>query len=126
MRKLILFIASMFVSSMGAMQAKEADALFAWVNGSSTCYQLSAMPIVTYNNGAAVLSINGVEQLRVEAESIEDLTITYGVYQAPTPADVESTNVKDEMVHKVGKYIIGGRLIIVKDGKQYDTEGREL
>ena len=126
MRKLILFIAFVFVLGIGAVQAEEADALFAWVNGSSTCYQLSAMPIVSYEHGDAVLTISGIEQLRVAAKSIEDLTITYGVYKDSTPADAKSTTIKDEVVHKVGKYIIGGRLIIVKDGKQYDAEGREL
>ncbi len=126
MRKLILFIASVFVLSIGAAQAEEADAVFFWVNGSNTCYQLSQMPVVSYDEGAAVLTIDGITQLRVEAESLEDLTITYGIYQAPTPTDIESSTTEDTKVHKVGKYIIGGRLIIVKDGQQFDAEGRRL
>ncbi len=126
MRKLLLFIASAFVLSIGAVQAKEADAVFFWINGSNTCYQLSKMPVVSYDNGAAVLTIDGITQLRVEAESLEDLTLTYGIYQAPTPADIESATIEDVKVHKVGKYIIGGRLIIVKDGEQFDAEGRKL
>ncbi len=123
MRKLLLFIASVFVLSIGAAQAEEADAVFFWINGSNTCYQLSKMPVISYDNGAAVLTIDGITQLRVEAESIEDLTITYGVY---APADIKSMTTEDAMVHKVGKYIIGGRLIIVKDGQQFDAEGRKL
>lgn len=123
MRKLLLFIASAFVLSIGAAQAEEADAVFFWMNGSNTCYQLSKMPVVSYDEGVAVLTIDGITQLRVEAESIEDLTITYGVY---APADIKSMTTEDAMVHKVGKYIIGGRLIIVKDGQQFDTEGRKL
>lgn len=123
MRQLILFIASVFVLSIGAAQAEEADAVFFWINGSNTCYQLSKMPVISYDNGAAVLTIDGITQLRVEAESIEDLTITYGVY---APADIKSMTTEDAMVHKVGKYIIGGRLIIVKNGEQFDTEGRKL
>ncbi len=114
----------MFVLSMGAVHAEEVDAVFFWVKGSNTCYQLNEMPVVSYDNGAAVLTIDGKEQLRVEAESIEDLTITYGVYQRPT--DIQSTTIEDTKVHKVGKYIIGGRLIIVKDGQQFDVEGRKL
>lgn len=123
MRKLLLFIASVFVLSIGAAQAEEADAVFFWMNGSNTCYQLSKMPVVSYDEGAAVLTIDGITQLRVEAESIEDLTITYGVY---APADIKSMTTEDAMVHKVGKYIIGGRLIIVKDGQQFDVKGRKL
>ncbi len=123
MRKLLLFIASMFVLSIGAAQAEEADAVFFWINGSNTCYQLSQMPVISYDNGAAVLTIDGIEQLRVPAGSLEDLTITYGVY---APADIKSVTSEDTKVHKVGKYIIGGRLIIVKDGQQFDAEGRKL
>lgn len=126
MRKLILFIASVFVLSIGAAQAEEANAVFFWINGSNTCYQLSQMPVISYDNGAAVLTIDGIEQLRVPAGSLEDLTITYGIYQAPTPTDIESSTAEDTKVHKVGKYIIGGRLIIVKDGQQFDAEGRKL
>lgn len=123
MKKLFFFLASVFVLSIGAAQAEEADAVFFWVNGSNTCYQLSKMPVVSYDNGAAVLTIDGIEQLRVPAESLEDLTITYGVY---APADIKSVTSEDTKVHKVGKYIIGGRLIIVKDGQQFDAEGRKL
>lgn len=126
MKKLFLFLASVFVLSIGVAQAEEANAVFFWVNGSNTCYQLSKMPVVSYDNGAAVLTIDGIEQLRVPAESLEDLTITYGVYQAPTPTDVESTTPDDTKVHKIGKYIIGGRLVIIKDDKQFDAEGRKL
>ena len=126
MKKLFFFLASVFVLSIGAAQAEEADAVFFWVNGSNTCYQLSKMPVVSYDNGAAVLTIDGIEQLRVDAESLEDLTITYGVYQAPIPTDIESATIENTKVHKVGKYIIGGRLIIIKDDKQFDAEGRKL
>lgn len=126
MKKLFFFLASVFVLSIGAAQAEEANAVFFWVNGSNTCYQLSKMPVVSYDNGAAVLTIDGIEQLRVDAESLEDLTITYGVYQAPIPTDIESATIENTKVHKVGKYIIGGRLIIIKDDKQFDAEGRKL
>lgn len=126
MKKLLFFIASVFVLSIGAAQAEEANAVFFWINGSNTCYQLSQMPVISYDNGAAVLTIDGIEQLRVPAGSLEDLTITYGIYQAPTPTDIESSTAEDTKVHKVGKYIIGGRLIIVKDGQQFDAEGRKL
>ena len=126
MRKLILFIASVLVLSIGTIQAEEADAVFFWINGSNTCYQLSQMPVVSYDNGATVLTIDGIEQLRVEAESLEDLTITYGVYQTPTPTNIDSLTAEDIKVHKAGKYIIGGRLIIVKDGEQFDAQGRRL
>lgn len=127
--KKILFLA-MLMLGVGVVHAEIAkagktdEAVFVWLNGSSTCYRLSEMPVVSYESGAAVLTIRGVEQLRVPAESIGQLTITYGIYQPPTPTSVEPNASADAVVHQVGKYIIGGQLIIVKDGVQYDVHGR--
>lgn len=122
MRKIFLWV--MLMLSIGVTWAEEADAVFCWVNGTSTCYRLEEMPVVRYENGAAVLTIRGVEQLRVAAESIENLTVAYGVYQA---TDIESVEAGENTpVQKVGKYIIGGRLIIVKDGVMYDVDGHKL
>lgn len=127
--KKILFLA-MLMLSIGVVHAEKAgasdadEAVFVWLNGSSTCYRLSEMPVVSYESGAAVLTIRGVEQLRVPAESVEQLTIAYGVYQSPTPTSIEQDASANVVVHQVGKYIIGGQLIIVKDGVQYDVHGR--
>ncbi len=106
------------------------EAVYCRVTGSSTCYRLSDQPVITYSDSAAVLTINGVEQLRLPMEDISQLTITYGEYQyvPPVPTDNEQVSGSFEVqpVEKVGKYIRGGRLIIVKDGKMYDAQGREV
>lgn len=132
-KKMLLLCCSLLAAiTIGAAEvaetaeAEEADAVYAWVDGTSKCYRLSDMPVVSYDQGDAVLTIDGVEQLRVAAESIEQLTITYGVYksQPDIPTGVEQT--EPSSVRKVGKYIIGGQLIIVVDGVQYDANGRVL
>jgi len=125
MKKGLLVI--MAVCSMVAALAAKKDAVYCWVNGSSTCYRLSDQPMVTYAKDAAVLSIGGVEQLRLPMADISQLTITYGEYQ-DTPSDNEQVKATSETmpVEKVGKYIRGGRLVIVKDGKMFDAEGRVI
>ncbi len=107
-------------------QEVEKNAVYAWVSGTSKCYRLTAMPKVSYDKGAAVLSINGVEQLRVPAELIDQLVIAYGVYkETPTATDPVENN-ENSSVRQVDKYIVGGQLIIVVDGVQYDVHGRRL
>jgi len=127
MMKRVLLILAVAVSSIATAVAAEKDAVYCWVNGSSTCYRLSDEPVITYAGGAAVLTIDGVEQLRLPMADISQLTITYGEYQNITMDEEQlngSSNVQP--VEKVGKYIRGGRLIIVKDGKMYDAQGREV
>lgn len=100
------------------------DAIYMWVNGSSVCYRLSQMPQIKFVDETFVLLIDGVEQLRVKTSSLEDITLTYGEYLTSTSTDEKSIKTTNTPVRKVGKYITGGRLIIVKDGKQFDAQGR--
>ena len=127
MKRIVLILCGLMAMMMTThAQEAEKDAVYAWVNGTSKCYRLTDMPSLSYDNGAAVLTIRGVEQLRVPAENISQLTVVYGVYkEAPTSIDpVESG--ENSIVRQVGKYIVGGQLIIVFDGVQYDVHGRRI
>ena len=130
MKKAIVFLFSlmaMFSFQVQTVAAEEIDAVYAWVDGTSTCYRLTDMPKVTYEGTEAVLSINGTEQLRLDLGE-KRLVITYGVYQE-TPTDIEQTGQDGQTnspVRQVGKYIRGGQLIIVRDGVCYDAHGRIL
>jgi len=121
MNNKVLILLMLMCSALATMAA-EKNAIYCWINGSSTCYRLSSNPVITYSDNAAVLTIAGVEQLRLPMEDISQLTITYGIYQ-DTPTNNEQAE-PSTIVEKVGKYIRGGRLIIVKDGKVFDVEGR--
>ncbi len=128
MKRIVLILCSLLAMMMMTTHAQEAekDAVYAWVNGTSKCYRLTDMPSLSYDNGAAVLTIRGVEQLRVPAENISQLTIVYGVYKEdPTSVD-PAENRENSIVRQVGKYIVGGQLIIVVDGVQYDVHGRRI
>lgn len=116
MKKLFVVFSLLAVMSLHAQEAVR-NAVYAWVDGSSTCYRLSEMPKVTYEGQIAILSIRGEEQLRVDLGE-KELILTFGEYQ--TTAVDETT----APVEQVGKYIRGGQLIIVRDGVQYDVTGR--
>ncbi len=123
MRKKNFLLATMLVSVSLQLKAEEnvIDGVFAWVNGSSTCYHLSDVPKVTCKDGFAILSLGDSDtpQLKIELKDDATLEITFGTYS--DGAGVQTTELTK--VEKSGKYIKGGRLIIVKDGKQYDVNG---
>ena len=123
MKKNLLLIVMALLSVMMA-KAETCDAVYAWVNGESTCYRLEAMPQVTYSDGAAVLTVDGEVALTLPLQEGAELIITYGQYedhQDPTAIDAAQA---ETLVKREGKMISGGRLIIVRDGKQYDISGR--
>lgn len=130
MKKSIVFLFSLvavFSFRAQTVAAEETDAVYVWVDGTSTCYRLTDMPKVTYEGTEAILSVNGTEQLRLDLGE-KPLVITYGVYQE-TPTDIEQTGQDGQTnspVQQVGKYIRGGQLIIVRDGVCYDANGRIL
>lgn len=130
MKKTIVFLFSLvavFSFRAQTVAAGETDAVYVWVDGTSTCYRLTDMPKVTYEGTEAILSVNGTEQLRLDLGE-QHLVITYGVYQE-TPTDIEQTGQDGQTnspVRQVGKYIRGGQLIIVRDGVRYDIHGRRL
>ncbi len=109
------------------LYAEEIDAIFVWVDGASTCYKLECMPKVTYNNGSAILTLSGksTPELTIPLSDNSNLKITYGIYKEPTSTSVDGINDNLKVV-KNGKYITGGNLIIVKDGRKYNSKGVEL
>ena len=118
MKKLFL-LCSLLVAMCVQAQETARDAVYAWLDGASTCYRLSDMPTVSYEGQFAVLTIHGEEQLRLNLDD-KELMLTFGVY---VETAVEETTTP---VEQVGKYIRGGQLIIVRDGVQYDVHGRKI
>ena len=119
-------ITAMSLSVFAYAEEPEVMGIYAWADGDSTCYKLSEMPKVTYDEGAAVLTICGKEQLRVQLTDGAQLKITYGVY-IDEPTAIEGTEQRPvQAVQQNGKYIRGGRLVIIKDGKMYDANGVKI
>ena len=125
MRKILLTALTLFFCSY--MHAEENDAIYVWIDGESTCYKLESMPKVTFGNGTAILTLSGktTPELTIPITDDNSLKITYGVYKEPTATSVDGITATSKVV-KTGKYISGGRLIIVKDGKKYDASGKEI
>lgn len=125
MRKLLLTVLTLFLCTY--IHAEETDAIYVWVDGESTCYKLESMPKITYSNGTAILTLAGktTPELTIPITDDNSLKVTFGVYKEPTTTQIEGIKT-DSKVVKNGKYISGGKLIIVKDGKKYDASGKEV
>ena len=122
-----LAVMAMFLCTTFVHADEMNDAVYAWVDGESTCYQLSAMPVVTYSDGYAVLTINGDDAvLTLELTEGAKLITTFGIYYEPPIDPTGVQDIEEQPVKKVGKYIIGGRVIIVKDGMQFDIAGNRI
>lgn len=127
MSKRLLLIATLMFAlglNLHADAANNHNGLFVWVNGTSTCYKLSDMPTVTYSNGSAILTLKGSAEpvLTLELKNGAKLEMAYGEYNPTAIKDVKNTSI----VTKKGKFIQGGKLIIIKDGKKFDANGIEL
>lgn len=124
MRKIVLFMMVFFFCC--SIYAEENDAIYVWVNGTSTCYKLERMPKVTYSNGSAILTLSGKSspELTIPLSDNSRLKITYGVYKESSTS-IEGVIANTKVV-KNGKYISGSNLVIVRDGKQYNTNGIEI
>lgn len=126
--KKISIIAAVLMSSVLNIHANDntIDGIFAWVNGSNTCYKLSEIPKVTYQGKTAILTLgdSSTPELTIELNDETMLEVTYGKYVTSGIEDIPSNS--STKVVKEGKYIRGGQLIIVKDGKQYSINGTEI
>ncbi len=122
-----LLIAFLFTTGIFAWE-ETPDAIYVWVDGSAVCYRLDAEPVVKFQNNKAVLYVDGTEVLCLDLKEHGDLKVVFGQYEEDKdPVGVkdiesESYSVPTKVSHS-GKYIRGGRVIIVKDGKMYDTNG---
>ena len=125
MRKILFTVLTLFLSTY--IHAEEKDAIYVWVDGESTCYKLESMPKITFGNGTAILTLSSktTPELTIPITDNNNLKVTFGVYQNHTTTRMEGIKT-DSKVVKNGKYISGGRLIIVKDGKKYDASGNEI
>lgn len=96
------------------------DAVFVWVDGTTTCYQLTSYPKVTFEGTKAILTLQGESTpvLQLDLVGNAELKVTFGEY------DPSGINTPETPVTKNGKFIRGGRLIIVKDGRLYTIDGK--
>ena len=122
-----LTIGLLFATGIFA-QNKTPDAIYVWVDGSEVCYRLDAEPVVRFQDSQAILYVNGLEVLALDLEEIGDLKIVFGQYEEDKdPVGImeigsESSSPNTKVSHS-GKYIRGGKVIIIKDGKMYDMNG---
>ena len=125
MRKILFTVLTLFLCTY--IHAEEKDAIYVWVDGESTSYKLESMPKITFGNGTAILTLSGktTPELTIPITDNNSLKVTFGVYKDPTTTQIEGIKINSKVV-KNGKYISGGRLIIVKNRKKYDASGKEI
>ena len=124
MKKILLSIMMMLVVALSA-SAEGMNGIIAYVDGGTEAYLLSEQPRVTYSDNSAILSVGGVEVATVDLSGDKALSIVYGEYQ-PTAINGINADAVTATTQNGKKYIKGGRLIIIKDGKQYDAAGKEV
>ena len=124
MKKIILTTLTLFFFVF--LSAEENDAIYVWVDGESICYKLESMPKVSYDNGSAILTLSGksTPELTIPLSDDSNLKITYGIYKE-SATSIEDVTANSKVV-QIEKYITGGNLVIVKDGKKYNSKGIEL
>ena len=125
MKKIILCGLLSLLTSVMAQAAPAENGIVVYAEGQQTCYLFKQMPTVTYKSEGkdvfALLSVEGKETpvVSLKLEGSSRLVVEYG--------EVDETGVTTVSARKQegknGKYIVCGRLIIVKDGKLYNSDG---
>lgn len=129
-KKVLLLVMMVFSITMAWADNGTINGLIATFEGSDVTYQLEKMPTVSYqkdgDNQKAILTYEGLETpIEFLLEDGKQLVITYGTYVPSGINDVESGKVQiKEMNNR--KYIVGGKLIIIKNGKKYAADGTEI
>ena len=125
MKKIILCGLLSLLTSVMAQAAPAENGIVVYAEGQQTCYLFKQMPTVTYKSEGkdvfALLSVEGKETpvVSLKLEGSSRLVVEYG--------EVDETGVTTVSARKQegknGKYIVCGRLVIVKDGKLYNSDG---
>lgn len=129
-KKVLLLVMMVFSITMAWADNGTINGLIATFEGSDVTYQLEKMPTVSYqkdgDNQKAILTYEGLETpIEFLLEDGKQLVITYGTYVPSSINDIESGKAQiKEMNNR--KYIVGGKLIIIKNGKKYAADGTEI
>ena len=126
MKRIILSVLLSFQALLMTHAATSLNGIIVYAEGQQTCYLFSQMPTVTYNyddkDTIAQLSVEAVAtpvvSLKLTGES--KLVIEYG--EVEEESSVNAVSIKQQ-TGKNGKYIVCGRLVIVKDGRLYNSDG---
>lgn len=125
MKKIILCGLLSLLASIMVQVAHAENGIIVYAEGQKTCYLFEQIPTVTYKSeGKDVYALLSVEDretpvLSLKLEGDSKLVVEYG--------EVEETGITTVSMRKQdgknGKYIVCGRLVIVKNGKLYNSNG---
>lgn len=124
MKKKLLFILCSCVFTLHALSNTLYNGIIVYTEGGEDAYLLSEMPTVTYGKNCAILNVKGKQVASVDLSGGKKLIVTYGEYKL---SSISEASVPKGKIQKVGKYIQGGKLIIIgKDGILYDAVGEKI
>lgn len=115
-----------FQITLMTQAATTLNGVVVYAEGQQTCYLFSQMPTVTYNyddkDTVVQLSLEGIAKPVVSLKLAGDnkLVIEYG--EVEESSSIQAVSIK-QGEGKNGKYVVCGRLVIVKDGKLYNSDG---
>lgn len=130
MKNLLLCIILLY-ASFCVVQAENVKGIMCTYDGSETTYAFTETPIVKY------ITKKGVQYIQLyvsgKVAPVTQFALAEGKQLVVTYAEFEHTkieNIGSDKVHITEhdgkKFISGGKLIIIKDGKKYTIEGRKL
>lgn len=100
------------------------DGFFVWVEGSCTCYKMTECPRLVNEGGFTNIYVasSATPVLSLPLAEGSQVSVSFGDYVDIT--GIEAVDAEKTPVRKSGKYISGGKLIIINNGKQYDISGK--
>ena len=125
MKKIVISVLLSLLTMLKTHAAVPQNGIIVYAEGHQTCYLFEQMPTVTYSNEGngvvAQLSLQGTDtpvvSLKLEGEN--KLVVEYGQVEESAISNISTT----QHTGRNGKYVVCRRLVIVKDGKLYNSDG---
>ncbi len=121
------FLIALLLAVTSSVIAANRDAVYIWITSNNyVCYKLESKPQITYSNGNVNLTIPGRSkpELTLPIPAKSRIKMVFGIYG--DPQDINIPKNQSDTIKQNGKYITGGKLIIVKKGKQYTPSGKRI
>ena len=123
-KNIILCIVMFFCSNFIRAEEILYDGIYVWTDGSPNCYRLDKKPTITYADNFVILSVEEKQVLKLSLDKGNRLNVSFGIYDVTyDPSSIKMLDATPTPITKFGKYIRGGKLIIVKDKYKYDING---
>lgn len=123
-KRISLLLAVLLTCSLS--HAADRDGILVYAEGVETSYLLTQNPRIHYvtenNVKVARIFVDNITEPVVEVQLVGDKTLKI-VFTSTTDIHTMRDN---KPLHKNGKLIKYGKVIVIKDGKEYDLNGKRI